>query len=102
GLAKAPRVIHGEVRATHTPETTIVFRDGDGWRHVSVEGFYEGAMIAGQTHQPPDGFSKVYHRLVDHPLPEAAPWQHHHLRVHLRATTSGEALPWPTDLPRPG
>jgi len=101
---QAPTTSRGPVFMTHSPSTTILLRHDGRWKSATVEGFYNGAMLAGETHQPPAMFAAAYARAIGTPLPGAVPWRPRAFKVTLQEADSvdGETAPWPADLPQPG
>jgi len=102
GLEDLPARVTGGVESTHSIDTSIVVRDGDGYRRVQVVGFDDGAKQASPIPRkpPPEAFVRLHARLMRLPIPGARPWvAKHALATWRRVDRAGE--PWPEDVAPP-
>jgi hypothetical protein len=102
GLDALPPRVTGGVESTHSIDTSIVVRAGDGYLRVQVVGFDGGAMQASPIPRepPPGAFVRLHARLTSLPIPGARPWVAKHALATLRRVERlGE--PWPATIPPP-
>ena len=61
------------------PETLlrlgVLFQHEGKWKSAEVDGFHDGAMVRGMTHEPTPGFLGAYRRAMELPLPDAKPFR---------------------------